>query len=401
MAKRKRSSFSSGKSSRRVRRRSANPGKKSAINSYTGRARYSKTVPGMRFSKKYVKRAGKPGDDEQHSAIGKRYLKLVINPKPLKGKSLGTFHYSQEFRGLLGDKISLYTSNGPRLAGTQAVTGDVFMINTVSQFLNSTGSGYVSDQAFYDLFSMNYSDTTTGSDRFNAALHPANDRIGLKSVVINMQMTNFSTAACTVDCYFLQSKTDQTKAPDATWAAGLISERLGSSDIINPSAANIVRFDSGGNMTINVLNSQPYTVPEFNQFWKTLAKRTIQFAGGATEKLDVDLIFNTVFAKEYIQELRDQNCRFMKKNSIVMMCVTRGQCINDKTGIQDVNINFVTTAPVEVGVVGTARWNMCGVKGALNRLTISQGAQNITAPTLANTEIITSEDAEANILVLK
>jgi len=401
MAKRKRGSHSSGKSSRRVRSRSSNPGKKSIINSYTGRARYSKTVPGMRFSKKYVKRAGKPGDDEQHSAIGKRYLKLVINSKPLKGKSLGTFHYSQEFRGLLGDKVSIYTSNGPRLAGTQAVQGDVFQVNTVSQFLNSTGSGYVSDQAFYDLFSMNYSDTTTGSDRFSAITHPANDRIGLKTAVINMQMTNFSTAACTVDCYFLQAKTDQTKAPDATWAAGLVSERLGSSDIPNPLAANIARFDTGGNMTVNVLNSQPYTVPEFNRFWKTLAKRTIQFSGGATEKLDVDLIFNTVFQKEVIQELRDQNIRFMKKTSIVMMCVTRGQCINDKTGLQGADINFVTTAPVEVGVVGTVRWNMCGVKGALNRLTISQGAQNITAPILGNTEMITNDDIENNVIVLK
>jgi len=400
MAKRKRSAFSSRRTPRGVRSRSSNPATKRSKSRRFGSTRSSKTIPGVRTSSKFLQSARKFRVDEQHSAIGGQRLTLVVHPKPLRGKSLGTMHYTQQFRGLIGNSQFLYDATGPQIAGLQAVTTDVFMVNTISQFLASTGNGYESGQAFYELFSMNPNQNTTGGVLFPPVTDPANDRIAIKNVNIDMQLTNFTSAAVTVDLYFLQAKVHTTETPTEVWRSLLVREQMGTSDIGIPVASTGTRNDDAGAMIPEYFGASPEQVPAWSKFFKIMKKRVIQLAGGATQKVGVTVVVNHVFAKEEISELNIDAVEIMAKETVICMAIARGQVINDKTVTADLVTSFPTTAPVEVGLVGTMRWNLCGVKDSANRFTINQAAQNITAPTLGGTQMIDTEDAEINVIVL-
>lgn len=298
--------------------------------------------------------------NDQIQGINTEMYKVSVGCRRNKSKSIGKWDYRTTYQGI--------TTSG---VGSQGVN-DMFQLATYDQFFNNAGNGFLSYQTFNALLEMNPYSKITGSGLWTAGGVIATSKFKLKSVIVNLDISNFGDSACMADIYLFKTKDDLPvgETPKSVWTKQMLVE---GQSIAVAGIPTLAATNTAG--SINIL--QPSVVPSeavaLKKIWKGLGRKYINLAAGASENLTFEIDFGTLIDEAKLKEVSTQ---YLKGLSLSFMIVQRGSLAKDSVNSR------ATYSNTELGWVAEVRYNMGAVKDNAGRLDVAYGANSITNNTI-------------------
>lgn len=339
----------------------------------------SNTKTKTKTKNKYTK-----GNVTDHTGVSGVADRIVVNAKRHKNVSGPALKYFESNNFVL--------NGGP---GKQTVS-DSIALGTITQWITSSGIGFQNFQSFFAYFNLNpYRNATNSITGVSA---PTTDRLVMETVKYDMEITNFSTASAQMEIYYLRAKRDLKVGPTQEWNYSLISEGQGYGVTANTGAnPGTHAAETGGVMNREFPGQDPRQCSYFNKNWAVLRKRTVLFAGGATEVVKANIIMNQLGMQENFAELSAQVLTY-PKGCFHVMLVTRGQVVAD---VSAASTNTATFSTNQFGVIFTKNFRFRTVDGNAARLNFTYGVNDVPQfTTLANQKQVTSTDTAASVVQL-
>ena len=245
---------------------------------------------------------------DMHSGITSKHLKVVINAKKPKNVSGMPITYYESSAGVVTAPGSGYQSSDTIIYGA---TYSQWNTNVVIPGATSSVTRY---------FDLNPAQTENASTLYGAVqMKPAMDRLCLEYCTYNLDLTNFTNEATTVDVYIYKCKKNCNQNPSQFWATGLLTEAngLGATAPVAPSGAATIT----GQLSIY----QPYLTPvckQLNEYWQKKRVHRVLLASAATETILFDIVHNFVGKQEYFTGL--PNAVAFVPGTVAFMLVCKG-----------------------------------------------------------------------------
>lgn len=303
-------------------------------------------------------------DAGAHGGIGARHFTIKVGGGKHVKKSLGKFFLTSQF--------------GPVIEGVegQQKVDHLCALNTGSQILNSTVGGSIFDGT-NNYFSLNPYCTNTGSALIPTVVQPLNDKIGLLSQHVKLDLTNHSNIGLSAQIYCMVAKKNHNKNYDVAWVEGLSADSFGLAQgtFGTVPVATYVPGTAGSANYIQV-GQVPQTSTEFRKLWKILKVTRIDLAANASQELNYSLKFNKTLDRMSIKAISDSGNRYVSGLSVVFGIVMHGQVVIDTkaVGISGALSTFGTS---RLASVVTIRNRFCAIAGGAARLGFQYGISNI------------------------
>lgn len=323
---------------------------------------------------KYKKVSSHIQGDDVHSGINADSVNIVQRPSGKRKHALANW----KFNSIVSQMI---TSN----AGAQNAAV-VWSSCRRNQFMVNTAPPVDGIHVQTNLFELNNSRITTGSALF-ASQTPANDKLFVKEVVVNMMITNMSTCATVIELFFVETKRDTTSEPLTCWSAASATEGLGNIAHVSPAAGIYGVGATVGSEVITDWKNKPNHFKNFTTFYKVKKVKKILLATSASHELTVKIAVNKLVKRE---QLVTNGNDMIARLSLDCLAVQYGQGVDDAT-----TTSVPTIGQSKVAYVSRLNFHCSVVKGGafIDDNVISQ--QIPFAAALVNQKDISSTDVAA------
>lgn len=220
------------------------------------------------------------------------------------------------------------------------------------------------------MFNANPNQKVTGSNFYTTGSIPSEDHINLHTVDLHYTFANFSTAACILDVWLVEYKTNSVEEPQTVWAQGLLAQGL--APINATPAANsystlgVYGGPTRGYPTPELLGQHPKSCGPWNKQFKVIGEKTFDLSADTNICWNVSVKFNKRLDKQYLIETSKssapavQNTMGYKGLTVALMYRLRGQVIKD-TQLTGSNNPSICTA--RVGYVCSRTYNCSPAPG--------------------------------------
>lgn len=315
---------------------------------------------------------------DSHSGLATETVRIKLHPKmkiPKKMRAVGRWRYQQD------NKLTL-TGN----AGIQSAALLALPLN-VNKFLTSTGGGYNVFQNCVALEQMNPSVGVLGSTALAATATPNGDMIGVKKVLLELELSSWTAAGIYLDIYVCVAKKAGAKDPVNVWNTGYANNAFGTSAAGIPGAG--LSAGTLGYPTASFAHTRPSETRTFNDFWKILKVKSIALTGNSTERYNIDITVNRVAKFVDIRQYSADGIQYMPNMSYAVFAVSRGAIVEDIT----LGSNFATYAQHRYGCIVQEKYVLCGLIGDTTRYDSNLLYSNVSAnATLANQKLLNETD---------
>lgn len=228
-------------------------------------------------------------EDEHSTAIKKFSLTLGQFPKGVD--LLNRCTYQQSFAGKKSSQ-----------AGQQSSEALVVALSK-EQLLGPSVNNYNILQSPYVLMDLNINRANTGSAVFNAAKFPADDRLFLKSIVMDLEIQNCSTIAGYMSLYLVATKRSSGSSPQTHVSNGLALQNFtagGPAIQTFPAAATTAAAGGVGALSFATMGVLPTQSRVFKEMCKILHTFKFILQGGQNRRIIYDLLTNKLLKQELL-----------------------------------------------------------------------------------------------------
>lgn len=260
-------------------------------------------------------------------------------------KPLGVWTYHQQNSGRLTAGVA------------QQAAGTLLGHATVSQLASGTnppdGTQFTSSA-----FNLNPYQITSGNLINTTGVVPSTDRIHLKNVITDFQMTNNSNAACSVTLYWVKSVKNHTDLPTQEWSDALVAEQLYQSTATQ-AVQSSTTYGPGtiGVPTIASWGQTPASLRAWRMQFKILRSKTYYLALGATQRVSYVVRVNTTYDKTIASDSVAKTSGF-PGSTVWLLAIVRGAPVDivAAAGPNPDAGTRVTTAPNEIMWTASAKY---------------------------------------------
>lgn len=328
--------------------------------------------------KKHVKKIEPPSQAAQFSATGALDT-VTLKYSKSKAKSFtyprALTHYTQDFNGVKSSASGVQAANM------------LMAVNTVEQFLNSTGIAYTYKQADQALINLDPEAKITGSaNAFLPAGTVLNKALAITSNKFNIILNNGSASGAYIDLYLIECIKACPYDPVSQWNRGLIDQAAGQGSVTQTPAGATTNTSAVpiGYANATVYGQKPYMSRSFKTFYKVCAVRSTKLGAGCTEAVNFDIKAPRTFKQEVVQEYLTNGILF-QPGSFYVMSVQHGVPMKDDTGGAT---TVATLSNSQFWWVGQATTNFGTSPKWTSRPPVTSYANNLSAPTTANQKFI-------------
>lgn len=287
----------------------------------------------------------------------------------------GQVVYTQSYEGIY---------NGA--AGSQSVS-TLFSVGSIEQWLTSTGPTYTSAQSAVAFFSLNPNEYTTGSPAYTGGVIQKDERLCLKYVSAEVELTNAEAIPVEVDLYWCVAKKNTIDNALSSWNDGLNYQR-NSYSVYGTGGPGIQGAGTTGYPQAQIVGEKPYDSKLFRDFWKIVRHDNCIIAGNGNERINVGIDYNWVGKRDAINNaFNDGLVNVVNTMQCLMVC--RGQVVADTT----TGSNVPTFAYSSVLSICTVKHVLRPCKGGLHNTRVDTvNLSYATGATKANQKFISAID---------
>lgn len=287
----------------------------------------------------------------------------IIMNKKMPGKTKGVWQYEQL------DQVIAYSQAGQQ--GLTQISGVVTTSN-----LNTATANAGLETSAQKLGDFNPYRANTGSGLYGTGI-PANDRFGLKSIDIEIELANGSNRAVLVDLYYVTPRLNTSRHVSDDMQQGLANTGYGVGLMPLP-APGTTAGGAGGRAPYSYPGELPFHQKFVRQNWKLLKKVSLTLQVGVNEVLKQHVVYNKVIEPDIL--IYDGTDAYLKNTTIHVFCIQRGVVGFDKTTAGTL---LCTYSGSTIGFVIKKTYKMCGVYGNAGRLDVNFAEQSIPFNTTA------------------
>nr|WAE42995.1 MAG: capsid protein [Cressdnaviricota sp.] len=356
-----------------------------AVNAYKNVKQIVKTIrPTTKKQGKKVVKKESMGMGIGHSSIQDSSIVIRPNPKGLKllknESAHNYFRYQQTHKYILTSPVGLQSIN------------QVCTVNSSSQIITSTGTGYSFYQNDIALEQLNPNLYNSGSAVYTAGQVPLNEKFIIRNNSINIELTNFSPVGAILDVYILKTKKSTGFDPLTLWNSAVNDDALPTSidmQFATPGGST----SSPGRLIPSCVGVTPSMSRGFTDYLKIEAVKHVELIGASTQTLNIDIYMDKVVKTEVFRMV-PQNI-WMPNLTYSILIVQRGSIVSDNT----VSVSPVATyGQTRVGCIVTSKTVCSSIKGgASSTINTQTGYSNISiGVSAANQGLLNEVDAVTN-----
>lgn len=312
-------------------------GSRSKSASKVGKRRYIKVR-----KQRFANRTRVVDDNDAHNGLRIHRSVIWVNPAKSGYKKLGTFEFLSQ--------------NGAYIKGEEGMQTPTTLMGVACQQMCVAATNTSLYNGFAaKLFDLDPYQKTTGSGILSAGVIPGSNRLMIKTVDMDIQLANGSTAAQALELVFLKFKNDSQIIADPFeyyWTNSLARKAYGQSAAVQP---NDTTSGAGeGYLTASQFGLSPFYEAEFNKMFKVLKRKTFVVDPGQTVKEIVRLHVNRMIRRDIADEANGEG-KYWTKGDIIVSLIVRGAPIAIVNDAQD-QVDGVTTAAADIMWTSTQRY---------------------------------------------
>lgn len=359
------------------------------------RSKKSKLAPYRRMTKRVSKRRSYKRKTYRRKKYASRQVgthqmastnfRFVVNKK-LKDKATGRQTFTQEYSGSIGNTTYIGSTTDVSNSGEQAVC-HLGAMNTVSQIITSTGTGYDSFSAGKSFFDLNPNQKVSGGSVYTAGTIPLGDKLGIQRCSLEAQLMNNTNVDCTISLYVVKCLKDTEDDPIVKWENALADDALGITDTTTRNTSTDPQ--QLGNPTIYRAGQIPMDCPQWKKYWKVVKVLKFDLAGGSNETVKIKCKQNSSVLKADVTRQGADGIRFLRNVSWTVFAIARGQTVRDAQTTP--NPRF-TIGSVLIGVTMLQKWYLNYLKDASSKFAPHYLGLSFTKPSFADEKMMDVED---------